>query len=96
MAKKLSEFEQAFADARAKGEEVFSFKGEKYHTRRADETPENWTKTMRKRKQAATDREYEASKPIIKPMKQQNALEEEELSSWSTGSRAGGKVKRMY
>lgn len=92
MAKKLSEFEQAFADARAKGEEVFTFKGEKYHTRRADETPENWTKAMRKRKQAATDKEYEA---IIKPMKQET-IEGEEITSYNTGRSAGGKVKRMY
>ena len=96
MAKKLSEFEQAFADARGRGEEIFSFKGEKYHTRRADETPESWAKTMRKRKQAVTDKQYEASKPIIKPMQQQNDLQEEELDSWRSGSRAGGKVKRMY
>lgn len=92
MAKKLSEFEQAFADARDRGDEIFSFKGEKYHTRRADETPENWTKAMRKRKQAATDKEYEA---IIKPMKQET-IEGEEITSYNTGRSAGGKVKRMY
>ena len=92
MAKKLSEFEQAFADARDRGEEIFSFKGEKYHTRRADETPENWVKAMRKRKQAATDKEYEA---IIKPMKQET-IEGEEITSYNTGRSAGGKVKRMY
>ena len=90
MAKKLSEFEQAFVDARGAGEEVFSFKGEKYHTRRADETPENWTKAMRKRKQAATDKEYEA---IIKPLRKQE--EPEGYAIPSTTSRSGtGTVKR--
>lgn len=90
MAKKLSEFEQAFADARDRGDEVFSFKGEKYHTRRADETPENWTKTMRKRKQAATDKEYEA---IIKPLRKQE--EPEGYAIPSTPSRSwSGTVKR--
>lgn len=90
MAKKLSEFEQAFADARGAGEEVFTFKGEKYHTRRADETPENWVKAMRKRKQAATDKEYEA---VIKPLRKQEepegyALPSKASSSWT------GTVKR--
>jgi hypothetical protein len=93
MAKKLSDFEQAFADARDSGEEVFTFKGEKYHTRRADETPENWMKGLRKRKQALTDKQYEASKPVIKPLRPQDepegyALPGKASSSWS------GKVKR--
>ena len=35
--RKLSEFGQAFADARTRGEKEFTFKGKKYHTRTADE-----------------------------------------------------------
>jgi hypothetical protein len=35
--RKLSEFEQAFADARKAGQKEFDFKGKKFHTRRADE-----------------------------------------------------------
>ena len=37
MAKKLSEFGQAFADARKSGAKEFTFKGKKFHTRTADE-----------------------------------------------------------
>ena len=37
MAKKLSAFEQAFADARGKGEKVFDFKGKKYTTELASD-----------------------------------------------------------
>lgn len=38
--RKLSEFEQAFADARADGLKEFTFKGKRYTTRRADDPPE--------------------------------------------------------
>jgi hypothetical protein len=38
MAKKLSPFEQAYANARAEGLLKFDFNGQQYHTRRADET----------------------------------------------------------
>lgn len=55
MAKKLSEFEQAFAGSRAKGDREFSYRGKKYHTRRADETPAQYEAKMAK------------SKPAIKP-----------------------------
>jgi hypothetical protein len=55
MSKKLSDFEQAFAGARAKGDREFSHRGKKYHTRRADETPAQYEAKMAK------------SKPAIKP-----------------------------
>lgn len=38
--KKLSEFGQAFADARKSGLKEFTFKGKKYHTKLAEEMPQ--------------------------------------------------------
>jgi hypothetical protein len=41
MAKKLSAFEQAFANARKAGKKEFEFNGKKYHTRLASEETES-------------------------------------------------------
>ena len=41
MAKKLSAFEQAFADARKAGKKEFDFNGKKFHTRMASEETES-------------------------------------------------------
>ncbi len=38
--RKLSEFEQAFADARKEGLNEFTFKGKRYSTRRKDDPPD--------------------------------------------------------
>jgi hypothetical protein len=95
MAKKLSPFEQAYANARAEGLLKFDFNGQQYHTRRADETDKDWYGNMRKAASARLDKEMaQASKKTeIKPLKPQEDLEEEELTSWRSGSRAGGKVR---
>lgn len=46
----MSEFGRAFAGARKTGAKEFTYKGKQYHTRRADETTQQWSRNMASRR----------------------------------------------